>query len=164
MSSITDALCANCGLCCDGSLLADVELADGKEANEMEALGLEVEDDDCVACVMPLPCTALNGTRCSIYAHRPQTCRTFECRLLQDAEAGRVSVEAAEKAVGTVRGIVDRVNELLAGMESDDPTLTLSERVGEAMASTASETISEALSAKFAEFETLVKDQFLGDE
>lgn len=105
-ASFTDALCANCGLCCDGSLFADVELAGADEADGLEAMGLEIEDGDSDgkdAEFLVQPCRALKGTRCSVYAHRPECCRTFECRLLRDAVEGRVSVEEALAVVADAR-------------------------------------------------------------
>ena len=44
--SLTDTLCTRCGLCCDGSLFADVELASRDEASALEVMGLDIEDDD----------------------------------------------------------------------------------------------------------------------
>ena len=73
--SLTDALCTRCGLCCDGSLFADVELSGPTEAAGLEALGLEIEDDGNGGEVMALPCGALRGKRCSIYRRRPKCCR-----------------------------------------------------------------------------------------
>jgi len=43
---LTDTLCTRCGLCCDGTLFAEVELAHRAEATLLEALGLEIERDD----------------------------------------------------------------------------------------------------------------------
>jgi uncharacterized protein len=87
---LTDTLCTRCGLCCDGTLFAEVELAHRAEATRLEALGLEIESDD-EAPLQVQPCTALKGRRCGIYPHRPGCCRTFECRLLQDVRCGAVS-------------------------------------------------------------------------
>ena len=39
MSSI-DQLCPNCGLCCDSTLFADVELRAGDDAKRLQKLGL----------------------------------------------------------------------------------------------------------------------------
>ena len=94
--SLTDTLCTRCGLCCDGALFADVELAGGDEAAGLEAMGLEIEDGDGDArSLLIQPCAALKGTRCRIYEHRPGCCRTFECRLLQEVKRGVVGLEAA---------------------------------------------------------------------
>ena len=94
--SLTDVLCTRCGLCCDGSLFADVELAGAHEAAGLEVMGLAIEEGDRDGVHLLLqPCRALKGTRCSIYEHRPGCCRTFECRLLQEVRRGAVSVEEA---------------------------------------------------------------------
>jgi uncharacterized protein len=102
---LTDILCTKCGLCCDGTLFADVELAGAVEAARLEAMGLEVEDaDGGEAALLLQPCAALKGTRCSVYVHRPGCCRTFECRLLQEAKRGTVSVDSAlEKIAAALR-------------------------------------------------------------
>ena len=92
--SFTDELCTNCGLCCDGSLLDDVELKNEQEALGLELMGLKIDTDDAPA--LALPCTALNGKRCSIYEHRPNTCRRFECKLLQRTKRGEISVANAK--------------------------------------------------------------------
>src|SRR2546421_8471618 len=78
--SLTDIMCTRCGLCCDGSLFADVELAGADESSALETLGLDVDDagDDNEGALLLLPCGALKGKRCSIYPHRPDCCRTFE--------------------------------------------------------------------------------------
>ena len=87
--SLTDILCTKCGLCCDGSLFADVELANRDEASALEVMGLDIEDDDEVDGELLLqPCAALKRKRCSIYPYRPNCCRTFECRLLQKVKRG----------------------------------------------------------------------------
>src|SRR5882724_13606086 len=99
--SLTDTLCTRCGLCCDGSLFADVELASGDEASALEVMGLEIEDaDEDDGELLLQPCAALKGKRCSIYPHRPDCCRTFECRLLQQVQRGAVGVERASEKIG----------------------------------------------------------------
>ncbi|MFT5125936.1 MAG: Fe-S-cluster containining protein [Kiritimatiellia bacterium] len=96
----TEALCTQCGLCCDGSIFDDVELASRAEAKKLATLGLEIDADDQPPLLL-LPCTALRDKRCSIYQHRPGHCRKFECRLLQDAQEGRIELQAAEQVVET---------------------------------------------------------------
>ena len=131
--SLTDQLCTHCGLCCDGSLFADVELAGRAEATGLVILGLEVEDDQDGA-VLLQPCRALRGRRCGIYAHRPRCCRTFECRLLQDARSGAVSVEAARKRIAETLAGIQRAKVLLARMDRTQRNLPLRERCAEALA------------------------------
>ena len=135
--SLTDTLCTRCGLCCDGTLLADVELAGRAEAVRMEFLGLRVEEHDGDSELMQLPCAALCGTRCGVYAHRPKVCRTFECRLLQQTRRGAVDVERAIALIDMTRSRIDHVKELLVQLGSEELGLPLSERCAEVLATNA---------------------------
>ena len=131
--SLTDRLCTKCALCCDGSLFADVELAGRAEATGLEILGLEVEEGDAGA-LLSLPCRALQGTRCGIYPHRPECCRTFECRLLQEVRRGAVGVERAEERIADTRERIGRVRALMAHLGYRRHRLPLRERCAEALA------------------------------
>jgi uncharacterized protein len=147
--SLTDTLCTRCGLCCDGSLFADVELAGPAEAAGLEAMGLEIEDDD--GGLLVQPCTALRGKRCGIYAHRPECCRTFECRLLQEVRRGTVDVERAGELIAEALKRVGRVRELAAELGQRDGRLPLKEHCAEALA--AEDGADPALIRKRAELE-----------
>jgi len=129
---LTDTLCTRCGLCCDGTLFADVELAHRAEATRLEALGLEIESDD-EAPLLVQPCAALHGRRCSIYAHRPGCCRTFECRLLQDVRRGAVSEERAHAHISKALASIAEVRSLLVQLGAGDARLPLRERCAEAL-------------------------------
>ena len=131
--SLTDTLCTQCGLCCDGSLFADVELASRAEATGLEILGLEI-DDDSEAGLLQLPCAALAGTRCTIYAHRPQTCRTFECRLLLDVRRGSVGMERARRHIAEAHDRIALVRDLTKQMRPRGARLPLAEGCAEAIA------------------------------
>jgi uncharacterized protein len=96
-----ERLCTQCGLCCDGSLFADVELANDREALKLEILGLEIDDTD--RPVLVQPCAALKNKRCSLYQFRPKCCRTFECRLLKKVKAGELSIETALHQIKTLK-------------------------------------------------------------
>ena len=135
---LTDTLCTRCGLCCDGTLLGDVELTGPAEAARLELLGLDVDTDDADAELLALPCAALRGARCGIYLERPKCCRTFECRLLQNAARGTVSVERALDQIAEARAQVQRVKSLLARVETRPARLPLEERVADAIAATPS--------------------------
>lgn len=139
--ALTDALCTHCGLCCDGTLFADIALVGVAEARRMEDLGLRLDEDSDEGVrgptLMLLPCAGLKGTRCTVYAHRPRCCRTFECQLLLDARSGAVSVVDALQSIGTARGHVARVRALLARLGDKRSQLPLAERCAEALAGTA---------------------------
>jgi hypothetical protein len=134
MPSLTDELCTRCGLCCDGSLFAEVELAGRAETRGLEILGLDVEEDDGGCGLLMQPCAALRGTRCGIYAHRPECCRTFECRLLQDARRGAVSVERARERIAAARKAIRRTERLLVRLGQRVDGLPLRERCADALA------------------------------
>jgi uncharacterized protein len=167
--SLTDTLCTQCGLCCDGSLFADVELASSDEASALEAMGLEIEDADADDGGLLLqPCGVLKGKRCSIYPHRPDCCRTFECRLLQRAEHGVVSAQRASETIAAALKRIERVKGLVVQLGTGDERLPLSERCSEALA------LSEAaadpamnrkraeLQAAMTSVERLIQATFLG--
>jgi len=131
-------LCTQCGLCCDGSLFADVELVGQAEAMRLEIMGLEVEEDGTVPGLLSQPCAALREKRCGIYVYRPTCCRTFECQLLQDAQRGAVTVERATAQIVEALKRIRRVRELLVQMGHRGVHLPLRERCAEALAGEAS--------------------------
>ena len=102
-ASLESILCTKCGLCCNGSFLADVEIT-RSEALRLEAGGLEIEEEEEEEkALLVQPCAALKGKRCSIYAYRPKCCRTFECLLLKRVRGGEISVSAALLRVAEAR-------------------------------------------------------------
>ena len=168
--NLTDTLCTRCGLCCDGSLFADVELAGTDEAATLEVMGLEIEDADADDRGLLLqPCGALKGKRCSIYPHRPECCRTFECRLLQEVKRGAVAVELAREKIAEALERIERVQELIVQLGPGDERLPLKERCVEALAlSEDAETRPETtrkraeLQAAMTSVESLIQESFLG--
>lgn len=100
------SLCTRCGLCCNGMLFADVELRDAEESLRVESLGIECDEEDGHELLIQ-PCAGLEGTRCGVYAHRPECCRTFECRVLKDYLAGRISLAEGLGLVAEMLGMVD---------------------------------------------------------
>jgi Fe-S-cluster containining protein len=163
---LTDTLCTHCGLCCDGTLFADVELSSRAEARRLEGLGLEIESDD-EAPLLVQPCAALQGRRCSIYAHRPGCCRTFECKLLQDVRRGAVTVERAGEHISGALESIREVRELLVRIGPSDERLPLTERCAEAIsrATSADPAIRRSharLSTAMAGLERRIRTVFLG--
>lgn len=168
--SLTDTLCTRCGLCCDGSLFADVELASRDEASALEVMGLEIEDaDEDDGGLLLQPCGALKGKRCGIYPHRPDCCRTFECRLLQEVKRGVISVERAKAKISDALQRIERIKELIVQSGADNERLPLKERCAEALALAAESTADrginrkrDELQAAMASVERLIQETFLG--
>ncbi len=165
--SLTDTLCTRCGLCCDGSLFADVELAGRVEATMLEVMGLEIEDDGASGSLLLQPCAALQGRRCGIYAHRPKCCRTFECQLLQDVGRGAMSVERARGHIAEVLKRIRRAKALLVQLGRPDERLPLKERCADALAMEAGANPGVVrkraeLAAQMTALERLIRKTFLG--
>ncbi len=166
--NLTDTLCTRCGLCCDGSLFADVETASLAEATGLEVMGLEIEDDDADGSLLIQPCGALRGKRCGIYAQRPECCRTFECRLLQDVRRGAVGVKQAGEHIAEALERIARVRELAVELGQLDGRLPLMECCAEALALTDEADVDPVVNRKraalengMAAVEALIQKRFL---
>jgi len=126
-----EQLCLACGLCCDGTLFDNVRLGPADDANKLKALGLPVSTSRART---PLtffrqPCAALCADRtCRLYADRPVQCRTFECGVFMDAQAGRINFAAALRMVKTTRRRADHIRQLLRQLGDTDEHRSLTER------------------------------------
>ena len=164
---LTDTLCTKCGLCCDGTLFADVELVGPAEVARLEIMGMEVENEDRNMGLLSQPCAALRGTRCRIYAHRPKCCRVFQCHLLQNAQRGSVTVERALEHIADARQQIRHVRAMLGRLGNRDVHLPIKERCAETLAAegdTSSETtnLRANLEAAMATLENTIWNTFLG--
>ena len=164
---LTDTLCTNCGLCCDGTLFADVELVGKAEVARLEIMGMEVENEGRNAGLLSQPCTALRGTRCGIYAHRPNCCRVFQCHLLQNAKRGTVTVERALEQIADAREQILQVRAMLDRLGNRDEGLPIKERCAETLAAegrATAETIKYRadLESAMATLEKTIWNTFLG--
>jgi len=164
---LTDTLCTRCGLCCDGTLFADVELVGQAEVARLEIMGMEVEDESRTTGLLSQPCAALRGTRCGIYAHRPKCCRVFECHLLQNAQRGAVTVERALEQIADAREQIQQVRVMLDRLGNRDESLPIKERCAETLAAeggTTAEAIRDRkeLEAAMTHLENTIWNTFLG--
>jgi len=149
-------------------LFADVELASTNEALALEVMGLEIEDDDGDGAQLLQPCAALKGKRCGIYAHRPDCCRSFECRLLQETRRGVVSVDEARAKIAEALRRIEGVKKLIGQLGGRNDRLPLKERCAEALMSPADGRADpkwnrkrEELEAAMAGVERLIQKSFL---
>jgi hypothetical protein len=126
-----EQLCLACGLCCDGTLFHHVQLGDGDDAGKLKTLGLPVKTPRAKAPVarFPQPCSALCADRtCRVYASRPGQCRSFECGVLKDLQAGRLASPAALRLVRQARQDADKIRGLLRQLGDDEEHRALNER------------------------------------
>src|ERR1035441_8546815 len=99
MIKSVDQLCPNCGLCCDSTLFADVELRAGDDPQRLAKLGLTIEKKGKNKLAFAQPCACFDGKLCGIYHDRPKRCRLFECGLLKRVDAGEMTPGAALKKI-----------------------------------------------------------------
>jgi uncharacterized protein len=108
-----DQLCPNCGLCCDGTLFADVELRAGDDPTQLAKLGLSLVKKTKSQLAFAQPCACFDGTLCKIYVDRPKRCRLFECGLLKKVSAGEMNEDVALKKISAAKTLAGKVRDLL---------------------------------------------------
>jgi hypothetical protein len=127
-------LCPNCGLCCDSTLFADVELRAGDDARRLKKLGLDLFQKTKTKAAFSQSCACFDGKFCKIYADRPKRCRLFECGLLKRVNAGEMTAASALKKISEAKKQAEHVRELVRSLGQRDEQMALSHRYAEAMA------------------------------
>ena len=133
MNESVEQLCPNCGLCCDSTLFADVELRAGDDATRLKKLGLTLEKKGKAKIAFAQPCACFDGKLCKIYADRPKRCGLFECGLLKRVEAEEMTANAALKKISEAKKLAGKVRELLRSLGQRDERMALTHRYSEAM-------------------------------
>ncbi len=128
-----DQLCPNCGLCCDSTLFADVELRAGDDARRLKRLGLTLFQKTKTKLAFVQPCACFDGKLCQIYADRPNRCRKFDCGLLKRVEAGELTASAALEKISAAKSQAENVRVLLRLLGQRDERMALTHRYAEAM-------------------------------
>jgi Fe-S-cluster containining protein len=128
-----EELCPNCGLCCDSTLFADVELRAGDDAKRLTQLGLTIEKKKWTKLAFAQPCACFDGKFCKIYAGRPKRCRLFECGLLKRVAAGEMTAAAALKKISEAKRRAEKIRELLCSLGQRDERMALTHRYAAAM-------------------------------
>ena len=126
-----NALCLECGLCCNGVIFADVQLQSGDNATRLLALGLafaKSRKSPIVNRKFSQPCTAFASCKCNIYSERPTYCRQFECLLLKSVKAGETKTSEARRVVRSALEQAEKVKDLLRRLGDTDESLALSKR------------------------------------
>ena len=128
-----EQLCPNCGLCCDSTLFADVELRVGDDPQRLAKLGLTVLQKTKTKLAFSQPCACFDGKFCKIYAERPKRCRLFECGLLKQVEAGKMSAGPALEKISEAKALAEKVRGLLHESGQRDEQMALTHRYAEVM-------------------------------
>jgi Fe-S-cluster containining protein len=132
MNSV-EQLCPNCGLCCDSTLFADVELRPGDDPKRLAKLGLDVREKTKTKLAFAQPCACFDGKFCKIYADRPKRCRLFECGLLKRVDSGDLTAGAALKKISEARARAENVRALLRHSGQRNEHVALTHRYAQAM-------------------------------
>ena len=120
-------------MCCNGVIFADVKFREEDKARRFQLRGLKVvarkgappqqgsppsspAQGVSTTFQLPQPCPAFDGTRCLVYAQRPDHCRRFECFLMKEVKAGRVSGAVALRRIAAARAAAGRVEVLLEAL------------------------------------------------
>ena len=125
--SAVERLCPQCGLCCNGVLFGDVELQRPDDATKLAALGFKLQKKGRKQAFRQ-PCVCFDGRLCTVYAGRPERCRTFECGQIQRVEAGDLTLAQAERHVREVKRLAAEVLRLLRRLGNQDEAAPLNLR------------------------------------
>jgi Fe-S-cluster containining protein len=128
-----EQLCPNCGLCCDSTLFADVEVRAGDDAEQLVQFGLKLEKKRQGKIAFAQPCACFDGKFCKIYDDRPKRCQTFECGLLKRVEAVEMTASVALKRISEAKNLADHVRKLLHQLGQCDEQMPLTKRYAETM-------------------------------
>ena len=128
-----EQLCPNCGLCCDSTLFADVELRAGDDAARLKKLGLTLTKKGKNKTAFAQPCACFDGKLCTIYADRPKRCGLFECGLLKRVEAEEMTANVALKKISAAKKRAGEVRSLLRSLGQTDERMALTHRYTDVM-------------------------------
>jgi uncharacterized protein len=129
-----EQLCPNCGLCCDSTLFADVELRASDKPARLSKLGLTLMKKSKTVTAFHQPCACFDGKLCKIYAERPKRCGLFECGLLKKVEAGGLTPAAALKKISETKSRAEKIRGLLHSLGQRKERMALTHRYAEVMA------------------------------
>ena len=105
---MSESLCLECGLCCDGTVFAAMTIQ-ADEREYVESLGLSTTPDG-DRFVAPQPCPAFQGGCCSLYTiGRPMACGAYSCRLLYGYEHDTLTRDECMLVIDEVRGVATDV-------------------------------------------------------
>lgn len=148
MDKFIDALCLQCGLCCNGVLFADVRPEPGDTSSLFQGKGLRV----------PQPCPAFQSASCAcgIYASRPARCRKFECRQLLGIRAGTTTADKVLRHIRAARDLAAKIEKLLAELGYNDQQLPLNRRFQRCQRAAENGKLPESQFARLAELQLAV--------
>ena len=128
-----EQLCPNCGLCCDSTLFADVELRPGDNPKRLAKLGLSLARKGRTKLAFAQPCACFDGKLCRIYDNRPKRCVLFECGLLKKVSDGKMETTTALKRISEAKILAGKVRDLLQSLGQRQDKMALTKCYAQAM-------------------------------
>ena len=156
---ITRSLCANCGMCCDGTLFHSVVLQPTDSPRTLSSLGLTLKRKPGLT-TFRQPCSARQNNQCAIYENRPQRCRLFNCQQLLRVASGEISQSAAQETIASTRGKRNQVIEKIERLTETNPKQGLTQRFSVALANTAPSPERTELEAAMTELQAILEKEF----
>ena len=111
VASSSQSLCLTCGLCCDGTLFWGLPLKPDDDVTPLKAIDINIVSDNDLT-ILKLPCAAHKNCTCTVYANRPQACRTYKCKLLKRLERDDTSWQSALEIINKVKSLKNEMNAL----------------------------------------------------
>jgi Fe-S-cluster containining protein len=109
---VTDHVCVNCNLCCDGTLYPRLGVTDEERDRLAEKGEFFYKSNGELR--MRLGCNYLgNDGACQCYSVRPEICRTYRCDLLKSVDAGYTSMVEANEIAQEGRALRDKARKAI---------------------------------------------------
>ena len=156
---IARSLCANCGMCCDGTLFHSVVLQPTDSPRTLSSLGLTLKRKPGLT-TFRQPCSAHQNNQCAIYENRPQRCRLFNCQQLLRVASGEITQSVAQETIASTREKISQVVEKIERLTETNPTQGLTQRFSVALANTAPSPERTELEAAMAELQGILEKEF----
>jgi Fe-S-cluster containining protein len=116
---MSDHLCVSCSLCCNGSLFSRVPVTEDEKVRMGGGPNFFKKGGDYR---MKLGCSRLGyDGGCQSYDIRPETCRSYKCRLLKRVEAEEVSEFDAVELVAEIKHAQSKAKAWIAKAQNKEP-------------------------------------------
>lgn len=106
-------ICLSCGLCCDGTIIGFVQLANEELPRVKKVMDIEDENDNGF---FLLACNKYCAG-CTIYSERPKQCVSFECKLLKNFEQKKLNFDSAVEIINTIKEKKSDIEEKVANLQ-----------------------------------------------
>jgi len=156
---ITSSLCADCGMCCDGTLFHSVVLQPTDSPRTLTSLGLTLKRKPGVT-TFRQPCSAHQNHQCGIYENRPQRCRLFNCQQILRVASGEITQSEAQETIASTRKRINQVVERIERLTETNPDQGLAQRFSVALANTVPSPERAELEAAMNDLNAILEKEF----